>query len=257
MARSRELSKIFSSDTALATDAEVADNFIAKADGYIYRQTVYFTSSGTFSKASYPWLRAIRVKCQGGGGGGGGVGSIPTGQIICARSGSGGVYAESFITNISGLSSSVTVTVGTGGAGGAAGNNAGSNGGTSSFGSSVSANGGNNGGTADFTFPPNFPAGPVAGPTTGTGDLIIPGGESSIATALNTGWVHPGDGGSSFLGSTRDGEWAIGGVNDGLNGKTGSLYGGGGTGGANTQNISTTRSGGTGGAGIVIVELYA
>ena len=42
-------------------------------EGYVYVDTVYFTSSGTFTKATYPWLRAIRVKCQGAGGGGGGV----------------------------------------------------------------------------------------------------------------------------------------------------------------------------------------
>jgi hypothetical protein len=88
---------------------------VALTTGYQYVQTLYFTSSGTFSKASYPWLRGIVVKCQGGGGGGAGAGATPAGQIISGRSGSGSVYAESFITDISGLSSSVTVTVGSGG----------------------------------------------------------------------------------------------------------------------------------------------
>jgi hypothetical protein len=48
--------------------------------GYVYVDTVYFTSSGTFTKASYPWLRAIRVRCQGGGGGGGGTNANGTGS---------------------------------------------------------------------------------------------------------------------------------------------------------------------------------
>ena len=93
-------------------------------------QTVYFTSSGTFSKGSYPWLRAIKVKVQGGGGGGAGSGSNGHG----GGAGGGSAYAESFITDIAGLDSSVTVTRGAGGAGGAAGNNNGVSGGQTSFG---------------------------------------------------------------------------------------------------------------------------
>jgi hypothetical protein len=47
-------------------------------------QTLYYTSSGTFTKASYPWLRAIKVKVQGAGGGGGG----------CATTAAGGVAPD-------------------------------------------------------------------------------------------------------------------------------------------------------------------
>ena len=227
---------------------------------YQYQSTLYYTTVGTatFTKASYPWLRAIRVKCQGGGGGGAGCSTSVSGQIVCGKAGTGGVYAESFITNISGLAASVTVTVGAGGNGGAAGTNAGSAGGTSSFGSLVSATGGNGGGTADYTFPPNFPAGPVAGPTTGTGDLVIPGGDSTAAISLSTGWVMSGSGGASFMAPNGTaGAPLVSGVNNGANGSAGTNYGGGGTAGGNTQNIATARSGGNGAQGIVIVELYA
>jgi hypothetical protein len=31
--------------------------------GYVFVEQVRFTSSGTFVKADYPWLRAIRVRC--------------------------------------------------------------------------------------------------------------------------------------------------------------------------------------------------
>jgi hypothetical protein len=107
---------------------EPVDVFGAAVNGtavYRFVTTVYFTSSGTFTKADYPWLRAIRVKCQGGGGGGGGAATTGVGQQAISSGGAGGAYAESFITNIAGLDASVTVTRGAGGTGGAAGNNAG------------------------------------------------------------------------------------------------------------------------------------
>src|SRR5690606_34295960 len=109
--------------------------------GYVYGGTVYFTSSGTFTKADYPGLRAVRVKVQAGGGGGGGAAGTSPGEEAAAAGGGGGEYAESFIP-ASGLSAAETITVGTGGSGGAAGFNIGSTGGDSSFGSHVVAKGG-------------------------------------------------------------------------------------------------------------------
>jgi hypothetical protein len=44
----------------------------AAVDGFVFKETIYYTSNGTFAKADYPWLRAIRVRTIGGGGGGGG-----------------------------------------------------------------------------------------------------------------------------------------------------------------------------------------
>lgn len=234
-----------------AVESDVAN---INTSGYRYVSSVTYTSSGTFTKATYPWLRAIRVRVQAAGGGGGGAPSIPTGQVACGKAGAGGVYAEKFITDIAGLASSVTVTVGAGGAGGAAGNNAGGTGGDSSFGSLASAAGGTLGGTIDYTYPPNLPGVSVPGPTNGVGDLVIPGGDSTSAVAPSVSFVRGGDGGDSFMSTAQAGVTVVA---SGSNGRPGKLYGGGGTAGANAENQATARSGGAGANGIVIVELYA
>jgi hypothetical protein len=235
-----------------ARDFDEPNAFI-NGTGYRYNSTVYFTSNGTFTKADYPWLRAIRVRLVGAGGGGGGC--LDTGATVAAiaSGGGGGAYAESFITNISGLSASVTVTVGAGGAGGAAGNNNGTAGGNSSFGALVSANGGNGGTGSNAAAAPNFTAGGGGGASTGTGDLVIGGGLSTGQLIILNTFVYEDPGGGSHLGrfGTRNISAA------GFNGTAGPSYGVGGGGGGNAQNQATARAGGAGGAGIVIVELYA
>jgi hypothetical protein len=230
---------------------EVKD-FLGTGTGYRYNSTVYFTSNGTFTKATYPWLRAIRVKCQGAGGGGGGAATTGGTQVALGGAGSGGVYAESLITDIAGLSASVTVTVGAAGSAGAAGSNNGGSGGTTSFGSTiVSANGGN-AGAGGVAFANYFQPG-AGSPTTGTGDLVIPGGATSAAVAVGNVSAAAGRPGDSFLGA---GGFANS-TADGSGGSAGLGYGGGGSGGINTQNQGTARAGGAGAAGIVIVELFA
>ena len=224
---------------------------------YRYVETVYFTSSGTFTKASYPWLRAIRVRLVGGGGGGAGCRNTSVSTYCPGRGGGGGGYAESFITNISGLSSSETVTVGTGGAGGAAGDNNGSTGGTSSFGSLVSATGGGGGNHfAGQISEPGvgfFLASPVGGGNGTAGDLLIegsPAGPDGHAGA--SGFAVNSPSGGSQLGPSR----SYSSTSTAVAGGTGKNYGGGATGGV-SRNNSGAVAGGTGGAGIVIVELYA
>jgi hypothetical protein len=206
--------------------------------GFLHVTTLYFTSSGTFSKASYPWLRAIRIKVQGGGGGG-------AGRSASNRSGGGGGgggYAERFFTDIGVLEASVTVTVGAGGNGGAAGENNGSVGGASRFGSAgnawdTRATGGN--GTNNFQ--------DSEGGGIGTnGDLLIGGSGGGRGSGGSP--EHPGTGGASFMGGGGAPARGSEGGRPGLN------YGGGG-GGASV--VSTARSGGNGAPGIVIVELYA
>jgi len=250
--------------TELAADVDASDNVLTLPStgttlateefvnvGYRYVQAIYYTSNGTFTKATYPWLRAIRVKVQAGGGGGGGAATTGANQVAGGVSGGGGAYAESFLTDISGLSASVTVTRGAGGSGGSAGNNNGANGGVSSFGTLVSANGGN--------FGVGGPAGAIpynaafASPqTVGTGDLVI-GGSGVNGLLINSAAFPNNDGGGdSHLGT---GGTAIF-TSSGNNGPSGTL-GGGGTGALNGQNQSTARSGGNGGNGLVIVELYA
>jgi len=217
---------------------------------YRYVQTVDFTSSGTFTKATYPWLRAVRIRLVGGGGGGGGCeGTINGDSTSVAKGGNGGGsgYAEAFVLESS-LSSSETVTVGAGGSGGSSGNNAGSNGGTSSFGSHCVAGGGDGGGGGAQDTHPIVVDNGAAGDGT-TGDLLLEGnqGPSTLIMQDSIGFSYTG---WSVFGSGR----SVGVFRH--TGASGKDYGGGGSGATSTsQNVG--RAGGTGGPGIVIVELYA
>jgi hypothetical protein len=89
-----------------------------------------FTASGTFTVPL--GITKAKVTVVGGGGGGAGTG----GTVQMERGGYGGVG----IAVIDGISGSVSVTIGNGGAGSNSG--AGSSGGTSSFGSYITATGG-------------------------------------------------------------------------------------------------------------------
>jgi hypothetical protein len=236
------------------TAADLTDTFAAKADkaaGYQFAETVYFTSNGTFTKATYPWLRAIRVKVQGAGGGGAGVGATGAGVVAVGQNGAGGAYAESFITDIAGLSASVTVTIGAGGAGGAAGGNDGAAGGNASFGALVSANGGS-GGQQFGGITPYQTLAPMGRQPTATGDFTVAGRISEGTHLINVGRVLTAAGGGSFLG---DGATPLN-TTTGANGTNG-IRGGGGVSAVNCENQATTRTGGSGGDGMVIVELYA
>jgi hypothetical protein len=216
----------------------------AGVNAYNFVQTLYYTSSGTFTKATYPWLRAIRVKVQGAGGGGAGCASTSH----AGGAGGGGAYGEVFNSDINGLSSSITVTVGAGGAGGV-GNSAGTAGGTSSFGI-YTANGGGGG----LSAPGTGQGGTGSGITANLG-IAFSGsaggpGSNSFGTILA---INGPQGGSSQLGG--GGQGAGSGTGNINNGQPGLSYGGGG-GGAYAQNTSNS-TGGAGAPGIVIVELYA
>ena len=206
--------------------------------------TDIFTSSGTFTKADYPWLRAIKVRVQGAGGGGGGVGGVANSG---GAGGGGGGYAEVFITDIAGLSASITVTRGAGGAGGIGDAN-GSDGGSSSFGSLATGNGGSfglSGGTSTAS-----PAGGNGGSGTASGGIVFAG--SGGAAGAKT-IPQSGSGGSSHLGGGGRSAWRGGSGSSG--GENGAAYGGGGAGAR--ASTTATDTGGTGANGIVIVELYA
>ena len=220
-------------------------NLGGTVETYRYVQTLYYTSSGTFVKADYPWLNAIRVKVQGAGGGGGGVDASVTGT---GAGGGAGAYAEGFVTDIAGLASSVSVTVGSGGAGSA--NNAagGSAGGQSSFGTLVVAIGGYPASLKGISGPVSVASGTdldfkVEGPAGAPGALSLhyPGGV----------------GASSFLGGGGNGARAFSGVSVLNVGDDAGLYGGGGGGASHTSADANDRAGGDGSNGIVIVELYA
>jgi hypothetical protein len=198
------------------------------------RQVVKFTTSGTFDKADYPWLRHVSIRDQAGGGGGGGSG---TPGDAGGGGGGGGGYAEKFVA-VASLAASETVTVGAAGVAGAATGNGGT-GGTSSFGSHASANGGAGGLATD--------GGGGEGGVGTAGDILVGGSGGGTGTASSTVAIS-GAGGGSRLGGGGASRY-------GQIGVTGRLYGGGGAGGARVAAGGTT--GGAGAAGIVIVELYA
>lgn len=196
-------------------------------------ETVYFTSTGSFVKADYPWLKKVRVKVQASGGGGGGA----TGASLGGGGGGAGGYAEAQVA-ASALSASETVTVGAAGTGGAAGNNNGGAGNTSSFGTHAVAAGGEGG------FAPTTHRGGSGGAAS-AGDLQIGGGGGGGGMDSEDA---SGGGGNSQLGGGGRGSHAT------LNGQNGSGYGGGGGGGSTT---GASVAGGDGAPGIVIVDLFA
>ena len=198
----------------------------AASTGYKYMQTVRYTSNGTFTKASYPGLKAVNIRLVGGGGGSQGMATYSAGA-----GGGGGGYAEKFVL-ASALSASETVTVGAGGTAGASGGGNGGNGGSSSFGTHCVAAGGQG----------------ITGGTGTTGDLLIQGqnGGSSARDKLY------GSGGSSMFSAGHPAN--AGGAGDGGQGSAGRLYGGGASGGISGD---FARSGNAGAAGIVIVDLFA
>ena len=225
---------------------------VGVGEGYRLFDVIKFASSGSFLKASYPGLRAINVKVQAGGGSGGGSSSTTSGANSYGTGGGGGGYAETFITDISGLPSSVAVTVGAGGAAPAAGANDGSSGGESSFGTYAVAKGGAGGYAKASSTLGGYVTGGVGGDAT-VGDYRISGGGGG------GGWggatlAQGGTGGSSHLGNggRTVGTGAGGGSNSG---DPGGNYGGGG-GGAATNASGSARAGGAGAQGIVFVELY-
>ncbi len=240
--------------TAAFWNQNVRDNLTQLGTGYTYVQTVYFTASGSFTKATYPWLRAIRVRLVGAGGGGGAAGATGVSQASQGDGAGGGGYAEAFITDIAGLASSVTVTVGAGGAGGVSPSTNGSTGGASSFGSAVAANGGLGGTTRTALAYGQvfYLVTPPAGGDGTAGDLLIKGNPADVLNS-NSGSgfaLSMGGGGSHLAPSSNRVSTTTKAVEDGK------LYGGG-AGGGVCDASETAQNGGVGGAGIVIVELYA
>lgn len=212
------------------------------------QQTVVYTTSGTFTKASFPGLRKVRVRVVAGGGGGGGADNS-TSASIAQPSASGGGYSESLL-NASALGASETVVVGLGGLGGTGGNINGGSGGNSSFGSFVTALGGfgASAGMPVGTFEWTAPGTPQNG--VGVGQIAVtgaPGGHSHRAAVDQTCQVYPG--GSS------GGGYGAGGVGRVSNGQGPDATGYGGGGGGAISFTGPLR-GGNGSPGIVILELF-
>lgn len=237
----------------MATQAQSVQDALTNQFGYRMVEPIVYTSSGTFTKASYPWLRAIRVRAQGGGGGGGGCAAAASGQASAGSGGGGGTYTESFIDDIAGLAASVAITIGAGGAGGAAGANNGANGGETSFGALVTAPGGR-GGEGGVSTGNGFQRPGGLSATAGVGDFTITGGAGFPSSQFGAA-AGGGNGGVSFFGAGgRGGATAAGSTS--VAGETGNGYGGGG-GGAGANANAVARPGGAGTGGVLIVELYA
>jgi hypothetical protein len=184
-----------------------------------------FTSSGTWTKPS--GIFKARVQLVGGGGGGSSANYVGGG-------GAAGGYSEEII-DVSAVST-VTVTIGSGGAGAAIGVTPGGNGGTTSFGSYLSATGGGGG------YYLNGGIGGVGGEGSG-GDINGQGGDGGKAPVEANYQIAGGQGGASYFGG--GGQGGIYGAF--LSGNPGRAYGSGGGG------SSYNYAGGAGKAGIVIV----
>jgi len=247
--------------------------------GYSFVNRLYFNSVGsfTFLKSNYPYLRAIKVVCVGGGGGGGQTDYFGSaGEAAAATGGSGGAYAERFITNIAGLSASVPIVVGDGGAGGVGGTlgvpngTLGLDGDPCEFGTLGDAyytkgSGGKKGDRGAETFD-IYGASGITG-NSGIGDFTINGFPSENAMSFGSFFgstyilANGSNGGNSVLGAGgRSTIVRIGGAGSVINnGDAGLAFGGGGAGGAGATRTAGVNgaNGGKGGRGIVWVELYA
>ena len=231
-------------------DSQLTGRVSTLENGYRLVQTIQFASSGTFTKASYSWLRAVRVKLVGGGGAGGGAPAVSGGNHADGGGGGGGGYAEQLILAAS-IAASVTVTVGAGGVGGTS---TGGTGGASSFNTHVVATGG----TGGIVGTNNSLAIGAQGGTYGigtAGDLLLTGSEGGVSSGYAT-LPRSGQGGSSVMGGGAGGVYT-GSSGGKAAGAAGGQYGGGGSGAGNAQSASSATAGGSGANGIVIVELYA
>jgi hypothetical protein len=212
------------------------------------REIVTYTSSGTFQKADYPGIVAVRVRLVGGGSGGSGIDGNDHTNTGGAGGGAG-AYAESLIP-VNELAASEDITVGAGSSGTSAFFSNSATGGTSSFGSHVSAEGGR---------PVGSTAGGWGGPggraSVSVGQITAEGGAGHSVgnpVTFSTPGLYPGgNGGDSYFGGGGRGASARAANAQGQHGE----YGGGG-GGAFTRTSGVISNGGNGGDGIVMVEIY-
>lgn len=253
-----ELATVAEAVLAMATDKAITPAGLGafKAElsaGYRLVETQYLNVTGPFVKATYPWLRAIRVRAIGGGGGSAGSNTTAAAQASIGGSGGGGSLAEAFIINIAGLAASVDVTRGAGGTAGAAGANGGA-GGTSSFGTLVVAGGGA-AGTAGPVAAANIATAfsPAAiGGVASVGDVLVNGEGSESSTYGATTVVVPGRPGIAPVFSSRARQVAtVGAV-----GYPSFGYGAGAYGAANGAS-QAARAGAAGTDGVVILDLFA
>lgn len=215
---------------------------------YRLLKVTVITASGTWTPTA--GCRAAYVECIGGGGQGGGAATSST-QVSVGSGGGAGAYAASWIT---GVTATVSVTVGAGGSSGGAGA-VGTVGSDTIWGSNVIVAKGGSGGTVMAAGTTLITADGVAGglEASCTGDLKCGGGDGAGPSRLGSGANQGigGNGGNSAMGNGGFGRTAATG---GLAGTAGHTYGGGG-GGAGTQ--STAAAGGAGATGVIRVHEFA
>lgn len=213
------------------------------------RQLVTFTSNGSFTKATYPWLKRVHVKAVGGGGGGGGSATTGAGQVSSGGGGGSGGYVEELI-EVDALSASETVTVGGGGAGGVG--VTGTAGTASTFGAHNSAGAGTGGVGGVAATPLGIAGSGGSGGASTGGDLNITGSNGGSPQASSSSRVLTGTGGASLFGSVRDHGW----IGASVDGADANDYGSGGVGGGCVQSSGSTQTGGDGSDGLVVCYLY-
>jgi len=217
------------------------------------KQLVTFTSSGTFTKASYSSYSQAEITVVGGGGAGVGASGI-TSEDLSMGSGGGAGGTAVVVVALSALGASETVTVGAGGTGVAA--DDGGNGGSTSFGSHAVATGGTGGQHQPYSISrrgQGKPGGTGGIGTTGT--LLMQGGAGGISQLNDNdnGWSG-GGGLSSFGGSGYSAVVQTSALSH--TGADGPVPGAGGDGSAAwDQAVSTDLAGGDGADGIVVVKL--
>lgn len=244
----------------LATLAEVNDGTdtsravtpytLKNQQGFRPLQTVKFETSGTFSKANYPGIKAVRVRVVGGGGGGGGAVAAGSGAHSCGGGGGGGGYAESFVLATA-LPDNVTVTVGAGGTGVAG--DSGTFGGVSSFGTFAEAGGGGRGHSIPSTAL-SIAATGGGGGNGSVGDVLAFGDTATFGHGNGSLGIG-GSGGGSMLGGGAPGVYTGAGSGS-LPGNAGRVYGGGGGGAQSNAGNTTAQPGGAGAQGVVLVEVF-
>ncbi|WHB31178.1 tail fiber protein [Xanthomonas phage NEB7] len=209
-----------------------------------------FTASGTYTPT--PGTARIVVEIVGGGGAGGGAQSNNTAASV-GCGGGGGAFVKVMLTSVP---SSVTVTIG---AGGASANAQGGTGGTTSFGAFASAQGGTGGRSlgADNSIP-NFgaeggPGGDTAAAGGGAILLVASAGASGgAATSLGAGaYLTAGMGGPTYFGGTAK----TANTTAGASAKANTGCGGSGT--TAASGAVTINQGGAGGSGLCLVWEYA
>lgn len=173
-----------------------------------FTRTEYFTTAGanTYSTVGKTDLKRLRVTCYGGGGGGSNAGGGGGG-------GAGGICVR--VLDITEITSTVTATVGGGGAINVVG-------GASSFGTYVSATGGGAGGTN---------TGGAGGTGSGTNTFVEggQGGVSGTQFSFGSFFQPQGETGTPVSGQSFDFRGSGGGLGGGSNGAAGKgIHGGGG-----------------------------